>query len=266
MTACLFHAALKQAAPVIAGLVAQIINLNPDTKMTSMEALKSILVDPDYSLIVDDCLDSATCSGFTLSCDGFKDLYVSLNGNDRDALERDCDRATCSDLRRNGSAIWGMDVDGIDVSQYTNDELQWIGCLTAFDCDFHCKDLSNTMIEFGSDGTNPPRALLGPGPIPSSLVGAGCAKNSAPRDIMNIPQRIGDVIQLCRQLGYSSGSAVTASTNRCPKVSWNGQKWTSDLQANTLYATQIRCWTSNPCAGTFISIIFRSGFILQLSE
>jgi len=79
-------------------------------------------------------------------------------------------------------------------------------------------------------------------------MGTGCATRDTPRDIMNIPGTKGDVIQLCRQLGYSTGSFASYMNNRCPKVSWNGSMWTSKYESYTPYAIQIRCWTSDPCS------------------
>jgi len=125
-------------------------------------------------LIVGDCMDSATCSAFTLSCDKFKELYHSLNMNTRSTNSNGTNECTrprvpCSDLIWNGinqsthSIVWGMDVHGINLSEYTNNQLQWVGCIERLGCEFYCNDVSPTMIEFGSDGANPPRALLGPG-------------------------------------------------------------------------------------------------------
>merc|ERR1719270_2413893 len=89
------------------------------------------------------------------------------------------------------------------------------------------------------------RALLG-STVPNQHVSmshnlGGCCCASRPNNICNSPHTATDAAQLCRDLGYRSGTVFTGNGNRCPEVSYGSDRWSSDFVQSPHYGKWFRC-------------------------
>eukprot|EP01083_Nonionella_stella_P085404 236841_1 len=143
----------------------------------------------------------------------------------------------CADIEWSGS-VWGTSYYGANLSAYTDDQLQFIGCASS-SC-FYCSDTS-TSITFG--GTTTLRTLVGSGTIPST--GGTCCSVANPRGFCNSPDDQVSITELCIQLGYDMGTFTRNAGNTCPEAHWNGS-WTSDYERTAGYGREITCMSLTP--------------------
>eukprot|EP01084_Bolivina_argentea_P215899 366638_1 len=151
--------------------------------------------------------------------------------------------AICSDILWSGN-VWSYAASGVNLSPYTNNELQLLVCITEQGCDtssFFC-NADASSITFGTtDSTgNTLHALLGPGSIPPTYA-PGCCSSSNHRYPCNSPNDQVSVTKLCQQLGYDGGTFTPVSSNICPEVNWDGSQWTSDFAPSVGYGKQYTC-------------------------
>jgi cysteine-rich repeat protein len=199
-------------------------------------------------------LDSDACPG---SCapgfcgDGFKwdgmEECDDGNGVDMDGCTNDCmsNGATCDDILTNMN-VWGQVSQGVDLRQFTNSTLHYIGCPSngcapnTFYCDY---DAQAGTLQFGTNSTGAMRACVDPNDangdaMPNSF--GGCC--NGPMGLCNAPNSHNNGVNvvmveaLCASLGYSSGTLVREiNDNTCPQphaLTPDGLSWSSDWSSN----------------------------------
>jgi len=166
-------------------------------------------------------------------------------------------KANCQSLLVN-YPVWGYTARGVDLSQFTNREFKWMGCLNGrSSCkadSFYCTDGPDTL-EWGSKDTSSygtMRAVLG-NEIITSMEAGCCGWSAGPSEapghcLLNSPDKNADVQALCQQLGFASGTVERVSNNGCPEVHWDGISWTHDSVRSIGYGRVFRC------TGTMIAV------------
>ena len=152
--------------------------------------------------------------------------------------------AQCSDILYSGT-VWGYAASGVALGAYTNNELQFIGCIDdGSSCalnDFSCSDTGGS-ITFGStggdNGYDTLRSCHGVSSISECNTYDCCSHGGA---LCNAPDKADDATALCQQLGYQSGSVTTGSENYCPESRWDGTTWTSDYVTSNGYGKMYTC-------------------------
>jgi cysteine-rich repeat protein len=180
--------------------------------------------------------------------DGFKwdDMEECDDGNqvDMDGCTNDCisNGATCDDILTNMN-VWGLVSQGVDLREYTNSTLHYIGCpsdgcgANTFYCNY---DVNAGTLQFGTNSGGSMRALVDPDDangdmMPNSY--GGCC--NGPMGLCNAPDsnnnNNGGVVMveaLCAALGYDTGMIVRQENgNSCPEahaVTQDGLQWSSD--------------------------------------
>ena len=158
--------------------------------------------------------------------------------------------ARCSDILYSGT-VWGQTAYGVALGAYTNNELQFIGCIDGYygaSCatsDFSCTD-TDTGIAFGStypypDSYSTMRSCHGVSSISECVTYTCCYEAGG---ICNAPYTQTDATALCGQLGYQSGSVAAVTDNYCPETHWDGTTWTSDYVTSEGYGNYYTCWGS----------------------
>ncbi|CAH0380199.1 unnamed protein product [Pelagomonas calceolata] len=157
--------------------------------------------------------------------------------------------AQCSDILYSGT-VWGYAASGVALGAYTNNELQFIGCIGCsnchyLDCDpstFSCTD-TGTGITFGSsssdDSSNTMRSCHGVSSINQCYYDGSCCSQGG--GMCNAPDKQIDATALCQQLGYNDGSVTTVSENGCPESHWDGSTWTSDFVGSHGHGKMYTC-------------------------
>lgn len=137
--------------------------------------------------------------------------------------------AKCADILHTGT-VWNADAKGFLLGDYTNQELQFIGCMDngCSPGSVFCTDSSRPgeSITFGTNSNEVMRACHGVDFV-SSCVSAGCCTIAG--GLCNAPDTSESATELCRALGYSTGSVLMKSDNACPETHWDGHSWTSDF-------------------------------------
>ena len=158
--------------------------------------------------------------------------------------------ARCSDILYSGT-VWGQTAYGVALGAYTNNELQFIGCIDGYygaSCatsDFSCTD-TDTGIAFGStypypDSYSTMRSCHGVSSISECVTYTYCYEAGG---LCNAPYTQTDATALCGQLGYQSGSVAAVTDNYCPETHWDGTTWTSDYVTSEGYGNYYTCWGS----------------------
>ena len=128
-----------------------------------------------------------------------------------------------------------------------------IACVSGWGCspsDFYCSTRSNG-IRFGSSTSNTGtvRAMMGNYNSSSQFYQgyAPCASASYPNSIHNSPDDSASATQICKQLGYRTGTVYRVSYNACPEPNWSTStgKWQTDYIGSLGYGKYYTC--SNPC-------------------
>lgn len=166
--------------------------------------------------------------------------------------------ATCDDLLTDID-MWGEPARGIDLREYTNSTLHWIGCPTNgcnpenFFCEF---DPDTQTLSFGSNGTGALRAAVDPNneagnTMPDAdLTGECCTAEVPLFGVCNAPNSSNNGVPfdaadaLCFVLGYESGSLTEIDNNFCPEANTTnsqGTIWTSDYVDSDGYGKTYTC-------------------------
>lgn len=155
----------------------------------------------------------------------------------------------CEDLEFSGT-IWGQEARGVDLRQYTNSTLHFIGCNgngCPADSFFCTVDRANLVLTFGTTSSVALRALVDPDDAAGDDMSgnlAGCATASVPTSISNAPDKPEDANALCRALGFASGTVERVNANVCPEptaLDPEGQTWTNDYIASAGYGRVFTC-------------------------
>jgi cysteine-rich repeat protein len=209
--------------------------------------------------------DNDACPG---SCapgfcgDGFKwdGMEECDDGNqvDNDSCTNGCisNGATCDDILTQMN-VWGVASQGVDLREYTNSTLHYIGCPgdgctpNTFYCNY---DPVAGTLQFGTNSLSAMRACVDPNDangdaMPNSK--AGCCNGpmglcNAPDSNNNGQNNVVMVDALCAALGYSEGTIVReVNNNSCPQahaVTQDGGQWSSDWQSQPAGAgLEYRC-------------------------
>jgi predicted secreted protein len=162
--------------------------------------------------------------------------------------------ANCNKLVTNRNA-WGQNAKGIDLRDWTNSTLHYIGC-NGNGCqrnEFYCRyDANAETLEFGASGTV--RAAPDPGDKqgdqwPTGAYYNGCCNSALGLcngpDSSNNGVNVDNADALCRALGYRQGELVAESNgNSCPEVhvtNNGGTSWTSDYGDSGGYGRAWKC-------------------------
>lgn len=164
--------------------------------------------------------------------------------------------AKCADLLTDMD-VWGEPARGIDLRDYTESTLHWIGCtLGCQPSSFYCTETDSTL-QFGTNedtANSTLRALVDPNDelgdeIPDSY--DWCCSADAPNDVCNAPDSSGNDLgvssadALCRALGYSSGTLLReGTTNYCPEphaLGEDGTRWDSDFVESDGFGAEYLC-------------------------
>ena len=168
--------------------------------------------------------------------------------------------AKCVDLVTN-IPMWGQPARGVDLRDYTNSTLHWIGCPTdgcepdEFFCTF---DPNTETLSFGTSVPQEPlRAAVDPNNAQGNtmpdqnLSVEGCCDeehqlfgvcNAPDSDNNGVPIDAADA--LCFALGYESGSLTEVDANLCPEANTlnaDGSIWTSDFAGGDGYGATYTC-------------------------
>ena len=161
----------------------------------------------------------------------------------------------CADIETTEN-VWGSSASGVDLRDYTDSTLHWMGCngngcsVSSFYCN---SDVSAETLEFGSSDTL--RMVVDPGDVLgdtlSPSTSGGCCSSSNPNGICNgfnldNNDFAGNPAEdLCWALGYSSGQILAESaTNTCPEghsESSDGTVWSSDFDATAGHGRAYQC-------------------------
>jgi IPTL-CTERM motif len=169
--------------------------------------------------------------------------------------------ATCKNLVTNID-MWGSPARGLDLRDYTNSTLHWIGCPSdgCFPNQFFCTFNPVTQtLSFGSNGADNEvlRAAVDPGnaqgdTMPNeNLAPEGCCTAEVPLfGVCNSPDSNNNGVPidaaeaLCFALGYESGTLTDFAFNSCPEANTTnaeGSNWTSDFEFSQGYGKTYTC-------------------------
>jgi hypothetical protein len=165
------------------------------------------------------------------------------NDVDIDGCTNDCisNGATCDDILTNVN-VWGQPSQGVDLREYTNSTLHYIGCPTngctpdTFYCDY---DSQAGTLQFGTSSGGALRAAVDPNDANGDMMPVsfnGCC--AGPLGLCNAPDMSNNNVNvvmveaLCEALGYSEGMVLRQENgNSCPEphaVTSDGLQWSSD--------------------------------------
>eukprot|EP01084_Bolivina_argentea_P166453 288962_1 len=160
-------------------------------------------------------------------------LYLFINPYS--ALPSTC--AKCTHLNPQQQVMFTTTpVNTFDISVYTCNQIKY---LTAYggQGDLSCSDTSNS-ITFQMSNGGAMRVLFGGGP---AVVSGICCDSSNRQRVCNAPDKQADIDQLCRNLGYSSGTMTAITSNNCPEAHFENPIWTSDFISGSGSITHFTC-------------------------
>jgi cysteine-rich repeat protein len=192
--------------------------------------------------------------------DGFKwdGMEECDDGNDVDAdgCTNDCisNGASCDDILTNMNA-WGAVSTGVDLRDYTDSTLHYIGCPGdgCVPASFYCTyDGMAGTLQFGTNTSAALRSMPDPNDVSGDMIAnvdAGCC--NGPLGLCNAPDSnnngvgVDMVAALCSALGYSNGMIVReVASNSCPEshvLSADGLEWTSDFVSSQGFGAEYLC-------------------------
>jgi hypothetical protein len=155
--------------------------------------------------------------------------------------------ATC-DYMRTTARKWGLVANGLDLREYTDGTLEWIGTEGGCFSSFFCTD-DATSLRFGANNCGALRVLLDPNNSKGDDADPGssgyrCSSSSFPNGVTNAPDKAADVQALCVALGYSVGTLEARGVNYCPEaeaVGGNPKDWSSDFASSSGTGLRFRC-------------------------
>jgi len=148
-------------------------------------------------------------------------------------------KAGCRDIEYKMKDIWNYKGSGVALGKYTNNELQFIGCV-GNGCSastFYCKD-GPDGITFGTTQRSAMRACAGVSRLEDCKYN-GCCKKAG--GLCNSPDKTVDATKLCQQLGYGTGTVEMIPDNSCPEAGWMGGQWSSDYVNSRGYGKTYTC-------------------------
>eukprot|EP01084_Bolivina_argentea_P166450 288956_1 len=74
-----------------------------------------------------------------------------------------------------------------------------------------------------------------------AVVSGSCCDQSNPRNVCNAPDKQSDINELCKNLGYTSGTMTATTANSCPEAHFANEAWTSDFTNSGGSITHFTC-------------------------
>jgi len=141
--------------------------------------------------------------------------------------------------------MWGRGAKGIDFAQYSNRGLKWVGCCGdgCGPSDFICEDQADGLTFRSTGGVmRASHKALSNTQVWSNLLHntySGCCSNDG--GLCNSPNTGASATQMCKALGYQSGTVQHVNTNTCPETTYDGSTWASDFVNSNGYGNNYQC-------------------------